>query len=160
MEQVHDVSIVCQARSSGRMRNDMLVTGSWAKATPWSLATDEGAFHGGEGSAPPPLALFAAAVTGCFMTQLRAFAKKMRITIDGVTVEASYRWRMTVPTGGLYHTAPSGFGLDIDIVSSASFEDLKELIAAAKQGCFLEQTLGVANVIDHRLNRDGEWIDV
>ena len=36
----------------------------------FELATDEGPFHGGDGTAPPPLALFTAALTGCLMTPL------------------------------------------------------------------------------------------
>lgn len=33
-------------------------------------------------NAPPPLALFVAGLTGCIMTQIRAFAKRMDVPID------------------------------------------------------------------------------
>ena len=36
----------------------------------------------------------------------------------------------------------------------------KALINAAKKGCFLEQTLGQANTIRHRMKVDDGWVDV
>ena len=43
-------------RSSGKMRND--ISEEWPMMNErFDLATDEGPFHGGDGTAPPPLAL-------------------------------------------------------------------------------------------------------
>ena len=67
------------------MRNDIVV--NWpASGEKFDLATDKGAFHGGDATAPPPLALFVAGLTGCVMTQIRAFAKRFSIELTDVTV--------------------------------------------------------------------------
>ena len=61
------------ARSTGRMRCDVRVDmPAWKEH--WDLATDEGAFHGGEATAPPPLALFTA---GCKVILLSDQCKKL-----------------------------------------------------------------------------------
>ena len=66
------------ARNTGTMRNDIDVVFESMNET-FKLATDEGAFHGGKGTAPPPLALFTASLCGCVMTQIKAFGKKLKI---------------------------------------------------------------------------------
>ena len=40
---------------------------------------------------------------------------------------------------------------------SASEEDRRRLIEAAKLGCFVEQTLAQANTIKHRLKSGEDW---
>jgi len=37
---------------------------------------------------------------------------------------------------------------------------VKNLIAAAKKGCFIEQTLGQKNIINHKLRDGDSWVDV
>ena len=64
------------ATNKGSMRNDIDVSFESMNET-FKLATDEGAFHGGKGTAPPPLALFTASLCGCIMTQIKAFGKKL-----------------------------------------------------------------------------------
>lgn len=154
------VTMSCKGVSSGKMRNELEVSGNWDHGDPWTLATDEGAFHGGEDSAPPPLALFAAGLTGCFMTQVRAFAKKMRVSVEHISVEAEFEWQAEMHANEPYVASPVGFTLDIEIDSQSSLENLRELIDAAKKGCFLEQTLVRANAIKHRLKVGSGWIDV
>lgn len=160
VEQILDVQLTCEGQATGKMRNELKVTGSWNPDHPWQLATDEGPFHGGDSTAPPPLALFCASVTGCFMTQVRAFAKKLRIPIASLKVTGSFKWQAVTHPQRPYVSSPRGFGLDIEIDSSATPEQLKELIAAAKRGCFLEQTLIRPNAIDHRMKLDGRWVEV
>lgn len=159
-KQILDVAIRCKAHSTGKMRNEIDVYGSWNPDNPWKLATDEGAFHGGDGTAPPPLALFAAGMTGCFMTQVRAFAKKLRIPLSSVSVNCSYKWQAIIPEGAPYIGMPVGFNIDIELDTTASFEEQKKLIDAAKKGCFIEQTLAQSNVIEHRLKVGEDWVDV
>lgn len=146
-------------KSSGKMRNDVHVTWPAQKET-FDIATDEGPFHGGDGTAPPPLALFTAGLTGCLMTQIRAFAKRLKIPVDGVQVHATLRWKGRQVGRDPYETAPVGFHLDVDLNSTASIEDQIRLIDAAKKGCFIEQTLAVANQVGHRLKTSEGWIDV
>ncbi len=144
--------------SSGKMRNDIRVDWPMMKES-FDLATDEGPFHGGDGTAPPPLALFTAALTGCLMTQIRAFAKRLKIDIGTVTVNAKLHWKGEQEGNAPYTTAPVGFDLDVDLDSSASASDQQRLIQAAKKGCFIETTLMQGLNVGHRIKVDGGWQD-
>ena len=153
-----DVIFEGVGRSSGKMRNDISVT--WpAQGESFELATDEGPFHGGDGTAPPPLAHFCAALTGCLMTQIRAFSKRLRIPIRGVEVHTRLHWQGEQEGNEPYVTAPVEFDMDVDIDSDASQEDLERLLNAAKKGCFLEQTLLQGLTVGHRLKIGDEWQD-
>ncbi len=57
-------------------------------------------------------------------------------------------------------TAPVSFSLDVEVDSDASEEELRKLIAAAKKGCFIEQTLAEGIVVGHRLKLDGKWHEI
>lgn len=153
-----DIVFEGNGRSSGKMRNDISV--SWpAMKESFELATDEGPFHGGDGTAPPPLALFTAGLTGCLMTQIRAFAKRLKIEISAVNVGARLHWKGEQNGNDPYISAPVGFNLDVEIDSEASDENLLRLLEAAKKGCFLEQTLAQSNIVTHRLKLGDNWVD-
>ncbi len=160
-EKVNTFDVVMEATGTavGKMRNEVTVTHGGSGAT-FEIATDEGPFHGGDSSAPPPLAYFATGLVGCLMTQIRAFSKRLDVPINGVNVTGKCHWRGTVVGRAPYETEPIGFDLDIDIDSEASLDDLKRLIEAAKKGCFIEQTLGQVNTIGHRLKQGDEWIEI
>ena len=148
----------CTGTAVGKMRNELDVRMVEPMEERFTLATDEGPFHGGDATAPPPLALFVGGLTGCLMTQIRAFAKRMRVPLDDLRVETrvAWDWKAVPP---VYETAPKSFEIDVFIESDAPIERQRELVAAAKRGCFIEQTLGRANAIRHRI-RDGDgWID-
>ncbi|MDJ0637337.1 MAG: OsmC family protein [Paracoccaceae bacterium] len=158
MKKRFDVIFEGVGRSSGKMRNDISV--DWpAQKESFELATDEGAFHGGDGTAPPPLALFTAALTGCLMTQIRAFSKRLKIEVRDVEVRARLHWEGEQEGNEPYVTNPVGFGLDVSLDSDASAEDQRRLLDAAKKGCFLEQTLAKGLIVDHRLRINGSWED-
>ena len=154
-----DVIFEGVARSSGKMRCDLdidfVTTGESFK-----LATDEGSIHGGDNTAPPPLALFTGALTACLMTQLRAFAKRLRIPVRNVEIKARLCWEGEQIGREPYVGAPVGFHLDVDIDSDAAPEDIKNLLDAARKGCFVETTLERTNRVTHRLKVAGEWVDV
>lgn len=154
-----DVIFEGKGTASGKMRNDISVEWPMMKES-FELATDEGPFHGGDGTAPPPLALFTAALTGCLMTQIRAFAKRLKIELNGLEVGARLHWKGEQMGNDPYVTAPVAFSLDVEVDSSASEDDLRRLIAAAKKGCFIEQTLAEGIVVGHRLKLGGEWHEV
>ena len=154
-----DVEFTCSGQASGKMRNDLDVKMVKPFLETFTLATDEGPFHGGEATAPPPLALFIGGLTGCIMTQLRAFAKRMDVQIDDLQVDCKVVWQWT-PVGKIYETAPKSFEFDIKLSSSNSLEEQLALIEAAKKGCFVEQTLGRGNLIRHRLKTDTGFVDV
>jgi len=153
------VTFVCNGQATGKMRNDLDVTMTEPMEEHFELATDEGPFHGGDATAPPPLALFVGGLTGCIMTQLRAFAKRMDVVIDDLRVETKVSWQWT-PMGRIYETAPKSFDIDIFIESGAPVERQIELIQAAKKGCFVEQTLSVENTISHRIRTKNGFVRV
>ena len=145
-----EVVFVCSGQATGKMRNELDVQMTKPMHESFTLATDEGPFHGGDATAPPPLALFVGGLTGCIMTQIRAFAKRMEVTIDDLQVECTVIWQWT-PKGRIYETAPKSFAIDVTLDSPNTMKEQLALIAAAKKGCFLEQTLGQQNTIRHRL---------
>ncbi len=153
------VTFTCTGRATGKMRNELAIEMTEPMHETFTLATDEGKFHGGEASAPPPLAFFIGGLTGCIMTQIRAFAKRMDVEVRDLRVEATARWRWT-PKGRIYETAPEGFDIDIYLDSPSPTEAQIALIEAAKKGCFIEQTLGRANSLTHRLEVDGEMVRI
>ena len=150
----------CHGQATGKMRNELSATMVEPMSEgPWELASDEGPFHGGDATAPPPLALFVASLTGCIMTQMRAFAKRLGVTLDDLSVDTRVVWDWQA-TGRTYETAPHALEIDVSIDSPDDEARVIELIETAKRGCFLEQTLGVSNVIHHRMKTADGWKDV
>ena len=158
-ERVFDVVFTCAAHNAKGMRTDMRAVMVEPDHAEFDLATDEGAFHGGGGTAPTPLMLFAGGLAACLMTQLRAFSKRLRIDVGAITLNTRLHWRGRQRGREPYVTEPVGFSIDIELEGTASLEDRLRLIEAAKKGCFVEQTLMRPNAIAHRL-KDGEtWVD-
>lgn len=153
-----DVIFEGKGVATGKMRNDISVEWPMMKES-FELATDEGPFHGGDGTAPPPLALFTAALTGCLMTQIRAFAKRLKTPVGTVAVNARLHWKGEQIGNDPYVTAPVSFTLDVDLDSAATAEQQRELLAAATKGCFIEQSLAEGVVVGHRLKLNNEWHD-
>jgi uncharacterized OsmC-like protein len=146
-------------RTSGKMRTDFKIL--WpAYGEEFELATDEGAMHGGDGTAPPPLALFTTALGACVMTQIRAFAKMLKIEVKDVNVHVRMEWELIQKGKEPYETAPVGFTMDVEIDSDAPVEDIRRLMETAKKGCFVEQTLGRTNKVSHRLMLDDQWVEL
>lgn len=153
------VQFDCKGRAVGKMRNELDVTMKLPfEEGPFVMATDEGSFHGGDATAPPPLALFVGGLTGCIMTQIRAFAKRMKISLNDLNVETRVVWDWEAKDK-VYETGPKSFEIDIFIDSDDPMDQQLALVAAAQKGCFLEQTLGRANTITHRLKTDEGWIE-
>ncbi len=152
-----DVVFTCSGRAEGKMRNALCVAMTHPLRETFDMATDEGTIHGGDATAPPPLAHFIAGLTGCIMTQVRAFAKRMDVAIDALTVECKIVWQWT-PKDRIYETAPKSFAIDILLDSPNPLEEQVALINAAKKGCFVEQTLAQANTITHRLKTEGGYL--
>lgn len=159
MPDTAEVQFNCTGRAVGKMRNELAVDMVRPFHEHFDLASDEGAFHGGDATAPPPLALFVAGLTGCLMTQLRAFAKRLGTPLDDLTVETRVVWNWA-KAERVYETGPKSFEIDLLIDSPAPRDDIAALVAAAKKGCFLEQTLGQANTIRHRLKTPDGFVDM
>ena len=154
-----DVQFTCTGTATGKMRNELSVSMVQPFEEHFTLATDEGPFHGGDASAPPPLALFVGGLTGCIMTQLRAFAKRMDVTLTDLQVDTRVVWQWT-PKDRIYETAPKRFEIDVMLDSPDPLDRQRALIAAARKGCFVEQTLGQANTIRHRLRTPDGFIEI
>lgn len=153
------VTFKCAGNATGKMRNDLDVRMVEPFEEQFTLATDEGPFHGGDATAPPPLALFVGGLTGCIMTQLRAFAKRMDVIIEDLQVETTVKWKW-MPKGRIYETEPESFDIDILLSSPSETKRQIELVNAAKKGCFIEQTLSVPNTITHRIKTDQGFINI
>ncbi len=149
----------CTGTAVGKMRNELDVAMVKPFEERFEMATDEGPFHGGDSTAPPPLALFVGGLTGCIMTQIRAFAKRLKVELNDLKVETRVEWNWKV-VGKVYETAPKSFELDILIDSPDADDRVVELIETAKRGCFIEQTLGVPNTIRHRMKTADGWREV
>jgi len=154
-----NVTFTCRGQAVGKMRNELDVRMIEPMEERFTLATDEGPFHGGDATAPPPLALFVGGLTGCLMTQLRAFAKRMDVVIDDLQVDTKVCWQWT-PHGRIYETAPKSFDIDIFLESSSPLDDQIALVQAAKKGCFVEQTLSEKNTINHRIKTDSGFVRI
>jgi uncharacterized OsmC-like protein len=127
-----NVTYEVRGTSVGKMRNE--ITGCQIEPTvepEFHMATDEAGFHGGDGTAPLPLAYFCTGLVACLMTQIRAFAKRLRIDLKGVDVQATIKWKAVAEGRNPYESAPVGFLLDVDMDSDASMEDQTRLLEAA-----------------------------
>lgn len=153
------VQFNCSGSATGKMRNDLAVSMVKPLQESFTLATDEGPIHGGDGTAPPPLALFVGGLTGCIMTQIRAFSKRLDVTLNDLHVDVRVIWNWE-KTGKTYETGPESFEIDIDIDSPSDQNAIIELINAAKKGCFIEQTLAQPNVVRHRYRTADGWCEV
>lgn len=147
-----------EGKAVGKMRNEIkgqMVSPVVDEA--FEMATDEGPAHGGDMTAPPPLAYFCTGFVACLMTQIRAFAKRLRVEIGEVQVKAHIEWEARVEGRNPYTSRPVAFRLDIDLDSDAPFEDQKRLLDAAQKGCFVEATLADPIPVNHRVLIDGEY---
>lgn len=66
-----EVAFECDATGVGSMRCEMDVRLMVPEVIEWEMASDEYGFHGGDGTAPLPIAYFIAGLTSCLMTQMR-----------------------------------------------------------------------------------------
>lgn len=141
-----------EAKAVGKMRSEIRgkMTSPYTDEV-FEMATDEGPGHGGDMTAPPPLAYFCTGLVACLMTQVRAFAKRLRVPIGDMTVKAHIEWEARVEGRKPYTSRPVAFRLDIDLDSDAAFEDQKRLLDAATEGCFVEATLANPIPVNHRL---------
>lgn len=156
-----DVVFSFRGVAVGKMRNEVrVVSDQPTTGGTFDIATDEGGFHGGDGTAATPLHYFTAALVGCFMTQMRAFARRLRVQLDGLTVEGRTVFLGHLQGRGPYVTEPVGFELEIHVESRDDTAAVLALVDAAKRGCFVEQTLARGVDVRHRLHHGGVITDV
>lgn len=155
-----DVIFEADGRNSGGFRNDITVRrrGGQPSET-YELPTDEGPGHGGNSSAPYPLAYFTSGLTACVMVQLRAFAKRLKIDVQDINVNTSCHWERQQYGSAPYTSAPVAFVMDIELGPDVPEADQRRLLAAAEKGCFIEAALR-PGVMRHRLKLNGSWVEV
>jgi uncharacterized OsmC-like protein len=155
-----DVIFDSEGRNTGGFRNEITVrrpAGPPGEA--YDLPTDEGPGHGGDSSAPYPLAYFASALTACVMVQLRAFARRLRIEVRDIAVNTRCHWERVQHGSAPYVSAPVAFTMDIELGPEVPEADQRRLLAAAEKGCFIEASLK-PGIVRHRLKIGGQWVEV
>ncbi len=155
-DRLFNVHFTAEGTCVGKLRNEVTLTAHEPFQVSRMMATDEGKFQGGEDTAPTPLEFFLTGLVGCLMTQIRVFARRLKVEVDDVTVNCTAKWEAVSDPVGPYMGRPVGFEIDVDVTSDASPERVAELIAASRRGCFVEQTLGQANEIVHSLKVNGQ----
>ena len=154
-----DVIFEAEGHNRAKFRNDVTVQMRGAAPRTDFLPTDEGPLHGGDGTAPYPLAYFTSGLTACIMTQLRAFSKRLGIDVTEFRVNCRCHWEAHQTGNAPYESAPVGFTLDIDLEGGATDTDKRRLIAAAEKGCFIEVCLK-PGIVKHRLKVGDAWVEV
>lgn len=150
----------CDARAVGKMRCEMDVRLTHPEKLHWEFASDEYGFHGGDGTAPLPIAYFMAGLTSCLMTQFRAFSKRLRVNVKDVNIYCECQWEATQVGREPYESSPKSIRMDMVVESDSTTEEITKVINAAKKGCFIEQMMNKQNNIEHRLKVGDEWINV
>lgn len=153
-----NLAIKFHGQSTGKMRSDIHVVTT--NKEEFELATDEGPMLGGEGTAPPPLALFVASVAGCLMTQIRLFAKRLNVDLTSVEVDGVAKWVAITEGRSPYTSSSRGIELRITLGGDHTFEQARNLVQAGKKGCFVEQSVEPATEISHLLADGDEWIEL
>ena len=148
-----------EGRNTAKFRNEITVHKRFLHPVSVELPTDEGPGHGGGGTAPYPLAYFAAGLTACVMTQLRAFSRRLDIPVGEFSVNTRCHWEASQIGNAPYESAPIAFTMDIDLGGDASEADGRRLIAAAEKGCFVEQSLK-PGIVKHRLKLGDRWVEL
>jgi uncharacterized OsmC-like protein len=150
MSDTFDVQFSFRGEAVGKMRNEVHVVSTAPRSGgTFDIATDEGPAHGGDATAPTPLHYFTAALAGCLMTQVRAFAKRLGVQLDGLVVEGTTAWLGHLTSPAPYWTEPVRFDLQVHVDSPASTDEVVALVEAAKKGCFVEQTLARGVTVGH-----------
>lgn len=149
-----------EAKSGEGMRNEVegRCLAPAGEFLPFAMATDEGPYHGGARSAPPPLAYFVTGLATCFLTQLRAFAPAVGVALDDVTVQARVEWEAHLDGAGPYVARGRAITLDMDVASPADDEQLRALVRVASSACYVEALLAIP--VRHRLRRGEAWIEI
>jgi uncharacterized OsmC-like protein len=154
-----EVIFDAEGRNDAKFRKEIVVHKRLSHPVSVQLPTDEGPGHGGDGTAPYPLAYFASGLTACVMTQLRAFSRRLGISLEAFTVNTRCHWQGQQRGHQPYESVPVGFTLEIDLGGDASEVDKRRLIDHAAKGCFIEQSLK-PGLVKHRLKIGHDWIEV
>jgi uncharacterized OsmC-like protein len=119
----------------------------------YSFVISEPRHVGGDSSAPTPLEFLLSGAVGCYAAVFAFYAAKMGVSYD--SFEATARTNFDVRGHMMPDAPPSGFQkvtLDIQVVSDAAPEQLKEIERLSLEGCPGIATLRNPVAIESRLN--------
>ena len=153
-----EIAFTRRGSATGRMRNEIEVAMVRPSGERSTLATGEGPFHGGDATAPPPLAPFVGGLSGCPVTQIHVSAKRLGVTVTGPDVECRAVWDWA-RAARVHETAPGSFAIDATLSSPDPLEAQRAPIDAAGRGCVSEQALGRANTVRRRLRTPDGFVD-
>lgn len=160
-ETIFDVAFESEGVCVGKLRNEVTNRAIRPFEVTRMLATDEGQFQGGEDTSPTPLEYFLTGLVGCLMTQIRVFAKRMKIDMRDLTVRCRAHWEAVPDPVVPYAARPKGFEIDIALDSDAPQERVRDLIDGARRACFVEATLAQKNDVRHTLRLNaGEAVEI
>ena len=160
-EPIFDVVFEAEGVCVGKLRNEVTNTAHKPFQVCRMLATDEGHFQGGEDTSPTPLEFFLTGLVGCLMTQIRVFAKRMKVDMRDLSVCCRAHWEAVPDPVVPYAARPRGFEIDIALDSDAPEERVRDLIDGARRACFVEATLAQKNDIRHTLRLNaGEAVEI
>jgi uncharacterized OsmC-like protein len=140
--QDRELRVRLTAESLEDMKKRAVVTLEAPEGSTWSIWCDEGAYLGGDDTAPPPLVYFSAAVAFWLLTQLSRYGKIAKLNIESIHLEQVTRFFMkgsaldgTMRGGGL------GLETHIAVESDESPEQVRKFIQMGEQTCFTLQSL-------------------
>lgn len=100
---------------------------------------DEPEEQGGDDTAPSPVEQFVGSLSSCLTLMIGHMAERREVELDEVNVTA----QASPPEGRIEH-----IDVDVDVVSSASSEDVENVVEMAERACYVNQ------VIDDDVDRD------
>jgi uncharacterized OsmC-like protein len=158
---IFDVAFESEGVCVGKLRNEVTNRAIRPFEVTRMLATDEGPLQGGEDTSPTPLEYFLTGLVGCLMTQIRVFARRMKVDMRDLTVRCRAHWEAVPDPVVPYAARPRGFEIDIALDSDAPEERVRALIDGARRACFVEATLARKNDIRHTLRLNaGEAVEI
>src|SRR6056297_3926509 len=105
-DRLFNVHFTAEGVCVGKLRNEVNLTAVEPFQVNRMLATDEGHFQGGEDTAPTPLEFFLTGLVGCLMTQIRVFARRMKVDMRDLTVTCRARWEAVADPVAPYSARP------------------------------------------------------
>jgi uncharacterized OsmC-like protein len=114
------------------------------------IICDEGAYLGGDDSAPPPLAYYSVSIAFCLLTQLSRYASIKKLDIESMRLSQETRFAIE---GSVVKGTLAGRGVEVvtsvAIESAESEETIAKLLEVGENSCFVLQS--VVNAVPARM---------
>lgn len=123
----------------------------------FELLCDEGPELGGDDSAPPPLAFFAASLGFCLLTQITRVAQARKVSVEraSVTVTPTFQMHGSILRGDAEHRL-GDLQTRVDIVSDASEDAIAALLDEADRLCFVTDAIVNAHPVRREVTLNGQ----